>query len=158
MSRELTMNEVAIRCQACSAQAQLDDAVRNGWQSCMHCGSFVCAECLQDFGGQFQCLSSVCLQAGRMFSSAPIPVDRVLVFARSQQLLEMEDSFLSRVFFDNQSTWGPSGYTLRGAEQPEKVLGDEEPGKVQTETWNGHQLVITRRKRGRFVTWERIHG
>ena len=157
MKPELTMSEVAIRCQACNAHSELDKAVKAGWQSCIHCGSFVCADCLADLGESFPCLSSACMRAERMFSATPIPIDRVLVFARTQQLLDMEDSFLSRVFFDEYGAWGPNGYALRGTEQAAAPPQDD-PGKVQAETWEGHQLVITRRKRGRFVTWERVYG
>ena len=158
LKREPSIEEVAIRCQACGERCELADAVKRGWRACQHCGSFVCGECLGLLGENFRCLSAVCMDAGRHFESQPIPVDRVLVFARAQQVLAMEDSFLFRVFFEDDIHHGHDDYTLQ-AQEPEnasRASDEDNPAKIQMETWQGHRLVLTRRRHGRFVSWERV--
>ena len=156
MTNGAEIREIAIRCQACNQRCDLEDAVKRGWRACACCGSFVCDLCLNDFGESFPCLSSVCLSQNRLFDPEPIPVDRVVVFARAQQLLEMEDSFLSRLFFEDVVGRGIEPYALQAVREEDRGDGDDQT-RVRTETWQGHHLVITRRRRGKFVTWERVY-
>jgi hypothetical protein len=159
VSLQANIREIAIRCQACGTRCDLVDAVKCGWRSCTHCGTFLCHDCLTDLGDASPCMSAVCMAAHRRFSSAPIPVDRILVFARSQQVLEMENSFLDRMFFAHDATRVGQAYNLRpvAGDAAGATPGDDALAHVQTETWRGHHLVITRRRRGKFVTWERVY-
>ena len=159
MNETIQITEVAIRCQACNGRCDLADAVKLGWRACVNCGTFVCDQCLEEMDADFPCLSSVCLAGGRPFEPEPIPVDRVLVFARAQQTVEMADSLLTRLFFADMPQFGAQPYVLKALEnrQGTETTEPDDQAKVQAETWAGHHLVITRRKRGQFVTWERVY-
>ncbi len=149
------MDEVSLRCMGCSNHIDVEEAVRRDWKTCERCHFFVCPECLADLGTDPVCLSYACQRLGRKMQVGSIPVEKVLFFAGREARSTDPDGLLYRLFYEeNENLDLP--FTLVEVPEPE-VEAQLGPLTVQEEVWKSHRLVVTKRRRGKFVSWEKIY-
>ena len=152
----LELDEVSIRCMGCREHQTLEGAIHAEWRICERCQFFICHFCLDHLGETRSCLSYTCQREEASIEDEPIPVDRVLLFARSQASLQRHKGLLHDLFYRS----GPGldlPFVLReNDEAPMAVEEEERPITVQEEVWRNHRLVITKRAGGKFITWEKI--
>jgi hypothetical protein len=152
---EISLDEVSLRCMGCQAASSLAAAARSGWRMCANCNFFICALCGEQARDGEPCFSPVAQLRGQPFRLVPIPVERLLVFARSGYRRIYRRGLLYRLFFEPVEARN-APYTLVEPEPPEAGLPREIGPRIQEETWSNHQLVLTKRRGGKFITWERI--
>lgn len=150
------MDEVSIRCMGCSQIHVLADAVKMSWSMCGHCSFAICSFCRDHLDEQQHCLSHVCSQRKRIFDPVPLPVEKILIFARENEFEEYRQGLLFKLFYQGEENQGTAPFFSiqhRGQEIEEDL---EKPTKIQEEIWGNSQIVITKRKGGKFITWERV--
>ncbi len=151
----LQLDEVSIRCMGCRENHTLEGAIRDEWRICDHCQFFICRFCMENLGDSRYCLSYQCRQAQREFALGPIPVERVLLFARSQVVRGQKKGLLHKLFFESEG--GDLPWLLRETGDPERDDDlESRPVTLQEEVWRNHRLVVTKRRGGQFITWEKI--
>lgn len=152
---EVAMDEVSLRCMGCQSSASLAEAVRGNWQMCANCNFFICQWCSANRGEARFCFSYPCQRLRRPFHLGPIPVERIMIFARNSYRDSYRQGLLYRLFFEEQGACSP--WTLKEPE-PEKLddTGEALLPLIQEEVWSNHKLVVTKRLGGKFITWEKI--
>ncbi|MBI4615043.1 MAG: hypothetical protein HY720_15630 [Planctomycetes bacterium] len=153
---EFKFDEVSIRCMGCRAENTLEGAIQDEWRICDHCHFFICRFCLENLGDERYCLSYACRQAHRPIEAGPVPIERVLLFARVERARSRKKGLLYKLFFAD----GPGldlPFVLREVEEePDEDDPSRRPATVQEEVWRNHRLVVTKRRAGKFITWEKI--
>lgn len=152
----LTMDEVSIRCMGCWQSNTLEDAIRNDWKMCKHCNFAICSYCRQHLDNTQKCLSHVCMARGRKFEEIALPVEKILIFAQDHSYKEYRKGLLYKLFYEEQEQQQAAPY-FAIKEQEHLLDLEQKPTKVQEEIWKNYQLVITKRRGGKFVTWEKIY-
>lgn len=150
---EISMDEVSLRCMGCQSPSSLIDAVKSDWQMCDHCNFFICPWCRERIGEARFCLSYPCQRTRRPFKLGAIPVERILVFARNSYRRSYREGLLYRLFFEQAEQAGSPWSLIAPDEQqaPDAIVP-----RMQEEVWSNHQLVVTKRRGGKFITWEKI--
>ena len=152
---QLTMDEVSIRCMGCFEKLNLEQAVRNGWKMCKHCNFTICSLCLNDLEEPKKCLSHVCSSKKRLLLVEPLPVEKIIIFAQNNYQSDYHQGILYKLFYkDKEKLYAPPFFSVQEKESELEEI--EQPSQVQQEIWKNFQLVITKRKRGKFITWERV--
>jgi len=160
----ITTSTVSIRCVGHNGRATLKEALKEGWRMCRVCLSFICPKCIQEFdlkrGGV--CPSFIFGMEQHALSLAPIPVEEVLVFVEQNKTEGITAGLLEALFYeDEQMGFIPFYATV----EDKKLLGgvaleesdeNSEPPKIQEEIWASFGFVMTKRRRGKFITWEKI--
>lgn len=154
----LHLDEVSIRCMGCREHNTLEGSIADEWRICDHCQFFICRFCMENLGDSRYCLSYACRRDNRHLELGPIPVERVLLFARSQQATRGRKGLLHRLFFAGGDLDLP--FVLRESDEAGSPLAGEEveerPTTIQEEVWRNHSLVVTKRRGGKFITWEKL--
>ncbi|NHJ41228.1 MAG: hypothetical protein FK731_14445 [Asgard group archaeon] len=158
----ITTTTVSVRCAGHNGRATLKEAVEEGWRMCRICRSFVCPKCIQEFdfkmGGV--CPSFIFGIESHQLSPGPIPVEEVILFAEQNKSEGITGELLEALFFeDEQMGFMPFYATIDKGTHEETEDDDElslEPAKIQEEMWASFGFVMTKRRRGKFITWEKI--
>ena len=152
----LRMDEVSIRCMGCFQQATLEEAVRAGWQMCQACNFPICPYCYGDLGTEKICISHICSGKRRILEPVPLPIDKIIIFAQENYQTDYHKGMLYKLFYqESERQYAPPFFAVQ--EKPEQQATEEQkPSKVQQEVWKNFQLVITKRRGGKFITWERV--
>jgi len=157
----ITTNTVSIRCVGHNGRATLKDAVSEGWRMCRVCLSFICPKCIKEFdlkmGGV--CPSFIFGIEKHQLSLAPIPVEKVLVFVEENKTEGITAGLLETLFYeDEQMGFIPFYATMDDKPKKDGSIEEDnaEPPKIQEEIWASFGFVMTKRRRGKFITWEKI--
>lgn len=151
----LNIAEVSIRCMGCSSLRTLEEAVRQGWKMCKLCNFAICEFCYANLDPSQQCLSFECAPRHRKLEPIPLPVEKILIFAQEHSYEQYQEGLLYRLFYQDQElSNAPPFFVVREREDRRSL--EDKPTKLQEEVWNNFRLVITKRKGGKFVTWEKI--
>ncbi len=151
----LKTDEVSIRCMGCSQLSTLEDAIRQEWRMCKFCNFTICNFCLEHLGSERQCLSYICLSKKRALDPVPLPVEKIIIFAQENYQSDYRQGLLYQLFYkEREKLYAPPFFVVQ--EKKDQVQEEEKPTKLQEEVWKNYQVVITKRKGGKFVTWERV--
>lgn len=92
-------------------------------------------------------------------SLGPIPVEKVILFFEQNKKEGITARLLEALFFEDEQTSYMPFYT----EIEKKNINDDdeknlelEPTNIQEEVWATFGFVMTKRRRGKFITWEKI--
>ena len=152
----LRMDEVSIRCMGCFQPVTLEEAVRAGWQMCQACNFPICPFCYADLGAGKICISNVCSGKQRTLQPVPLPIEKIIIFAQENYQADYQKGLLYKLFYqENERQYAPPFFAVKEKVQ-QQTLVEEKPSKVQQEVWKNFQLVITKRRGGKFITWERV--
>jgi len=157
----ITTSTVSVRCAGHNGRMTLREAVAAGWRMCRICRSFICPKCIQEFdfkvGGV--CPSFIFGIENHQLSPGPIPVEEVILFVEQNKPEGITAGLLETLFFEDEQM----GFMPFYASVDKNVEGEEadddlnlEPAKIQEEMWASFGFVMTKRRRGKFVTWEKI--
>lgn len=149
----LQINDVSIRCMGCSQRSELDIALRNNWLMCEHCNFNICEECY-GYLDEKKCLSYICSARNREIKPVPIPIEKILIFARENNSTDSRQGLLFKLFYEQQEKSNSLAF-FSTVEKKENI--ENRPAKIQEETWKDNELVITKRRGGKFITWEKIY-
>lgn len=154
----LEISDVSIRCMGCTQLQTLDQAVRGSWKMCDHCNFSICAGCYGHLDEKKLCLSYVCSPKKRSLDPVPIPVEKILVFAKEHQHGEGKKGLLYKLFFEEGENIHSLPFFV-SREQEIKNTADtlDKPTQVQEEIWKSFELVITKRRGGKFISWEKVY-
>lgn len=153
----LQIDEVSIRCVGCSQQQSLTEAVRSGWKMCKHCNFSICSFCLENLGADRKCISYICSPKRRQFEEVPLPVEKILIFAQEAAYKEYRQGLLYKLFYEEQERHHAAPLFVVQEKHQDEVAEDLRPTQVQEEAWKNFQLVITKRRGGKFITWEKVY-
>jgi hypothetical protein len=144
-----TTEEILIWCSCCRKQIELDHALMQGWKYCNTCCHFTCADCLHDTGNK--CYSDLCRNIEEQPQLTTIPVEKIVLFSKTNQnpIQQMDkDSLIFKLFYRDEYI----------KNTPFEVLHQQAEAEVKTteEIWRAHGIVITKRRRGKFISWEKL--
>ncbi len=158
----LEAQDIEIVSVATGRRATLEVAVREGWVICEHCGSPydpADVELLREEDAEARCISDVCRNRRQPLGTVPLPIERIVVFARARMHRDFRHGLLYRIFYEHDDTHIHPHFALKeeareAADATEKggTSGQTQP-TVREENWLNRGLVLTKRKRGRFVSW-----
>lgn len=152
---DISVEEVSLRCMGCSELLSLEDAVKQNWLMCRHCGTGICARCLRDLDAQKHCLSFACSSHRRIIDLMPIPVQKILAFAEEHYQETYKQGILYKLFYEEaEQRHTPAFFVVKTKtnSQPDQ----DQPSTIREEIWKNFQLVITKRRGGQFITWEKV--
>lgn len=150
------MDEVSIRCMGCFQQRTLEQAIREGWLMCKTCQFTICNICYQEIGEHGKCLSYLCQQKNNDLIAVPIPVEKILVFAQDNMQQEYKQGLLYKLFYEERERIHAPAFFVVKEKDTDDVPEALKPSKIQEEVWKNCQLVVTKRRGGKFISWERI--
>ena len=157
----ITTSTVSVRCAGHNGRVTLKEAVEAGWRMCRVCRSFICPKCIEEFDLKVNglCPSFIFGIEEHQLSPGPIPVEEVILSVENNKKEGITGGLLESLFFeDEQMGFMPFYATVNAKEEEEE---DEEnlslePTKIQEEMWSSYGFVMTKRRRGKFITWEKI--
>ena len=152
----VSMDEVSIRCMGCSQIKTLEKAAFEGWKICSHCNFTICEFCCKNLEKQQYCLSYLCSSQNRKINLVPLPVAKIIIFAQGNYQSEYKQGLLYKLFYKDQEKLKTPAFFIAAEKEKQIIEADNKPSKVQEEIWKNFQLVITKRKGGKFITWERV--
>ncbi|MGE3853347.1 MAG: hypothetical protein AB7K09_16530 [Planctomycetota bacterium] len=158
----LESDDIELVSVATGRRVTLDTAMREGWVVCHHCGAPydpTDVQLLREDGGEHAaCISDACRRRSAPLQTDPLPLERIVVFAASNMEREFREGLLYQLFYAGDSDRIHPHFTLReqgtadAAARPAPVVPQAE-ARIQEENWSGMGLVITKRRRGKFVAW-----
>ena len=145
----LDLSTVGISCMACGAKTSLEEALQTGWKQCDTCQFFICPTCLRIVRDTMRgrCPSFSQGVTRHTLHPVEIPTERLLLFVRSQHQQGRTGPLIQALFYTSK----------RGLDQRPPTPPEEE-GLTREEVWRRYGLVLVRRVRGRWVTWEKVGG
>ena len=151
---------VSIRCAGHNGRATLREALDAGWRMCRVCRTFVCPACINEFDMKMQglCPSFIFGVDQHQLSPGPIPVEEVMIYVEQNKPKGITGGLLEVLFFEDEQM-GFMPFYASVEDKEEEMEEDElglEPPKIQEEIWSSFGFVMTKRRRGKFITWERI--
>ncbi|HUU77081.1 MAG TPA: hypothetical protein VMX55_01960 [candidate division Zixibacteria bacterium] len=157
----ITTTTVSVRCAGHNGRATLKEAVEAGWRMCRICRSFVCPNCIQEFDMKMmgKCPSFIFGIEEHQLSPGPIPVEEVILFVESNKSEGITAGLLESLFFEDEQMSFMPFYAEVDNKKEEQEEDDElnlEAPKIQEEMWSSFGFVMTKRRRGKFITWEKI--
>ena len=160
----ITTSTVSVRCAGHNGRVTLKEAIDSGWRMCRICRSFICPSCIQEFdfkmGGT--CPSFIFGVDQHMLSPGPIPVEEVMLFVETNKQEGFTGDLLESLFFEDEQMGFVPFYAAIDNKKPqtktekEEIELTKEPPKIQEEMWSSFGFVMTKRRRGKFITWEKI--
>jgi hypothetical protein len=156
----ITTNTVSVRCVGHNGRVTLKEAVDSGWRMCRVCHSFICPQCIEEFDVKMNgtCPSFIFGMESHQLSPGPIPVQEVMLFVETNKQEGLTAPLLEALFFEDEQMGFMPFYASVNDNQPEEEEEEEEltPPKIQEEHWASFGFVMTKRRRGKFITWEKI--
>ena len=157
----ITTTTVSVRCAGHNGRATLKEAVEAGWRMCRVCRSFICPKCIDEFDLKMKgtCPSFIFGMEQHQLSPGPIPVEEVILFVESNKKEGITGGLLEALFYeDEQMGFMPFYAAVEKKKEKEEEEEDLslEPSKIQEEMWSSFGFVMTKRRRGKFITWEKI--
>ena len=157
----ITTTTVSVRCAGHNGRATLKEAVEAGWRMCRVCRSFICPKCIDEFDLKMKgtCPSFIFGMEQHQLSPGPIPVEEVILFVESNKKEGITGGLLETLFYeDEQMGFMPFYAAVEKKKEKEEEEEDLslEPSKIQEEMWSSFGFVMTKRRRGKFITWEKI--
>ncbi len=156
----ITTSTVSIRCAGHNGRATLREAVDAGWRMCRICRTFICPNCIQEFDLKMTgaCPSFIFGIDRHQLSPGPIPVEEVMLFVESNKSEGITGGLLETLFFEDEQMGFMPFYAAveKKAEEENEDELNLEPPKIQEEIWSSFGFVMTKRRRGKFITWEKI--
>ena len=159
----ITTSTVSVRCAGHNGRATLKEAIEAGWRMCRICKSFICPNCIQEFDLKMNgtCPSFIFGIEKHDMSPGPIPVEEVILFVESNKSEGITAPLLEALFFEDEQMGFIPFYAAVDKKKPDKAKPETEEGttelpKIQEENWKSFGFVMTKRRRGKFVTWEKI--
>ncbi|MHA1220768.1 MAG: hypothetical protein ACTSQB_03450 [Candidatus Heimdallarchaeota archaeon] len=157
----ITTSTVSVRCAGHNGRMTLREAVAAGWRMCRICRSFICPKCIQEFdfkvGGV--CPSFIFGIENHQLSPGPIPVEEVILFVEQNKPEGITAGLLETLFFEDEQMGFMPFYASVDKNAEKEEADDDlnlEPAKIQEEMWASFGFVMTKRRRGKFITWEKI--
>lgn len=92
-------------------------------------------------------------------SPGPIPVEKVMLFLEQNKKEGITAGLLEALFFENEQMSYQPFYTeveKKVIVKDEETTIELEPANIQEEMWASFGFVMTKRRRGKFITWEKI--
>ena len=159
----ITTTTVSIRCAGHNGKATLKEALEAGWRMCRTCRSFICPKCIQEFDFKMKgmCPSFIFGIENHPLSLAPIPAEEVILFVEANKQEGISAGLLEALFFeDDQMSFTPFYASTELKHDKSEIMEENEkltePPKIQEEIWASFGFVMTKRRRGKFITWEKI--
>ena len=155
----LEVDDIELVSVASGVRVSLDRAMREGWVVCHHCGAPydpTDVELLrEEYGDSAQCLSDACRRRSGPLITDPLPLERIVVFATANMHREFREGLLYQLFYADDADRTHPHFMLReqGSDAAPQPLIPQPEARIQEENWSGMGLVITKRRRGRFVAW-----
>jgi hypothetical protein len=141
----------------CSHLRTLEDAMRSGWKMCKYCHLAICSFCYQHLGPNPLCLSYKCSDKKRPLEAIPLPIDKIIIFAQEAYQADYREGLLYNLFYrESEKRYAPPFFVVREKKDTVAPAEEQRPTKIQEEVWKNFQLVITKRRGGKFITWERV--
>ena len=156
----ITTSTVSVRCAGHNGRATLKEAVDGGWRMCRICRTFICPKCIQEFDLKMMgaCPSFIFGIDKHQLSPGPIPVEEVILYVESNKPEGITGGLLESLFYEDEQMGFVPFYAA--VEKKEEEIDDDElslePPKIQEEIWSSFGFVMTKRRRGKFITWEKI--
>lgn len=149
-----SMDEISIRCMGCNESLTLEKAVKKDWKMCENCNFSICSFCFELLDNM-KCLSYICSPNKLEISPIPLPIEKIIVYAQQHSQEDYKKGLLYKLFYQEQEKLhAPPFLTLK--EKKQEVNEEYKPSKIQEETWKNFQLVVTKRRGGKFISWERV--
>lgn len=157
----ITTSTVSIRCAGHNGRATLRESVDAGWRMCRICRTFICPKCIQEFDLKMAgaCPSFIFGIDRHQLSPGPIPIEEVMLFVESNKSEGITGGLLESLFFEDEQMGFMPFYAAVEKKAEEEDKDDElslEPPKIREEIWSSFGFVMTKRRRGKFITWEKI--
>jgi len=145
----------AIRCLGHGgAQVALADAALEGWKYCRKCHGFICPKCIESFrrNAEGQCPGSLTTGHDHPMELDELPYDAILRFTRRALSAPEVSPLLYELFFRHlQDEFEPLRVT-ESREEPQ----DDPVSVLRREQWRRYGLVLVKRRRGKYITWEQV--
>lgn len=142
---------------ACRKKVSLPEGREIGFQICRTCNTILCPTCITAY------LESEPTQHASFMGRAPhpldlgyLPVSDILIFAE-KMTRELSGELVWNCFYkDEEALFGRvSGFSAKSKKQQKtSEMNLEVP--IREEYWRNFGTVITRRNRGKFLSWERL--
>ncbi|MFX0060995.1 MAG: hypothetical protein ACFFC7_02335 [Candidatus Hermodarchaeota archaeon] len=148
---------VLVYCMACRTKTTLPEARETGYAICKICNTILCPDCIKAYEG------SEPTQHASFMGRPPhplelgyLPVSDILIFAE-KITRELSGELVWKCFYKNEEAFYGRFPIL--SKKPKKQ--GQEPDirmevPIREEYWRNFGTVITRRNRGKFVSWEKL--
>ena len=148
---------IAIRCVGHNAKRVVSEAILEGWKACARCSLFICPQCIRIFREENNnlCPSYHVGHPTHQMQLENIALEEILLFAHKHARPET-GNLIYKVFYrpENPLPILPEEFVLPISEKD----ADAYTAKVKGEIWRKYGVVIVKRKRGKFVTWEKLQS
>lgn len=148
---------IAIRCVGHNAKRVVSEAILEGWKTCARCSLFICPQCVRIFREENNnlCPSYHVGYPSHQMQLENIALEELLLFVRKHAQPEI-GTLIHEVFYH------PETPIPRLSEEFVLPLSetdaDTHPATIKEEIWRKYGVVIVKRKRGKFVTWEKLQS
>ncbi len=153
---QIQVDEVSIRCMGCSTILALEEAARAEWKLCRRCQCAICNFCFDNLDEHKHCLSYFCTQKHQIIDPIPLPIEKILIFAQENYQEEYKKGLIYKLFFEEQEHLHKPSFFVLNEKKIELIDESQRPTKIQEEMWKNSQLVVTKRRGGKFITWEKM--
>lgn len=144
-----------VRCAGHGGEASLADAALEGWKYCRTCHGFICPRCIERFRVEADgmCPGSTTTGSQHPMDIDELPYDEVVRFARQALKAEELSPVLYELFFrELQDEIQP----IRALHEEPEEEEDDTTSVLRREHWRRYGMVLVKRRRGRYVTWEQV--
>jgi len=151
---KLNIRVLYIECMVCSSRVSIRDAEKLEWRKCRICGGFICPDCLElvlrEMNGV--CPSSIYMGfKPHKMELDEISAQEILILAKEIYSRGRVGPIIKEVFYSDPLTVQFEALTFR-----KKKAKKRDEAEVREEIWRRYGLVLVKRARGKFVTWEPI--
>ncbi len=156
----LQLEDLALVCAGCRERETVKLATKLGWNECTTCHHHLCPECIKDWmqEGEGLCPGGHSLNKPHKMDLFPIDPTEIQQFTlkasrSSDQVIFDEHSLTARILYEPINPHHRYGH-LSIERQLEQLIKDNLTPKE--ETWKRYGLVLVKRYRGKFTSWEKV--
>ena len=153
---------VAVRCVADGRVDYIRNAVAQEWKQCKICNYIICNACIDEYqqyksdNGTIVCPGSYFRRDIHNMDLNPVKLDEILLVAQKKQIKPATGLLIQRAFYQAKKQQSSLVDTLDDSMIFQITPADESGISVRQEEWMNMGSVIVKRKRGKYVMWERL--
>ena len=150
---KLSAKTIGVTCAVCSRKIDLKGAISEEWKKCSVCGIFLCPDCINLVSETMNgyCPSTMLFSYPRhKLELENISTDEVLVFAKKIREDGLIGPLIERLFYAS------SHYEKQTPPSNNTSWSRSDDAITKEELWRRYGLVIVKRRRGKFIMWEKI--